>query len=103
MKHMPMLILLIGALSLLILPGCGTRESLSPNSGRSLKMLFHVQAKKRSAMKVAPLTASEALGILETYEAGQNGKRGSRNSSRSRSSSRRPKASGAMTRLIRAE
>ena len=63
-------------------------------------MLFHVQAKKRSAMKVAPLTATEALMILNGYESGKGRGKGRRSA---RSSGDRPKASGPMTRLKRIE
>ena len=100
MKKIHQIILLFGVAAILILPGCGARQSLDKDSGRSLKMIFHVQAKKRSSMKVAPLTATEALMILDRYESSK-GRRKGRGSARS--SGDRPKASGPMTRLKRIE
>ena len=94
-------VLLFGALCMLALPSCAAREKLGDFSGRNVKMIFHLQAKKRSVMKVAPLTASEALLILENYEAGQSSRRGRRGNTRARGSSSRPKATGPMTRLKR--
>ena len=45
------LILLTGAL--MVLPGCAARDALAPTSGRSVKLVFKQQAKKRSTMRIA--------------------------------------------------
>jgi len=74
--------LLLGAL--LVLPGCAARDSLSPTSGRSFKLVFKQQAKKRSTMRLAPITAFESDLILNKYEtAQQGGKKKARSRSRS--------------------
>ena len=94
------LILLFIAAALMVLPGCASRETLMPESGRSYRMLFAIQAQKRSAMKVAPLTATEAKIILDDYEGVGHGRRGRRGSTR-RSSTTRPRQSGRLGRVRR--
>ena len=83
MKSMSMtgLILLTGAL--MVLPGCAARDALAPTSGRSVKLVFKQQAKKRSTMRIAPLTAFESELILGKYEQQQGGKKKARSKSRS--------------------
>ena len=80
--------LLLAALALM-LPGCASRASLAEDSGRSYRMIFHTQAKKRSTMKVAALTATEAKLILQDYLGNARGQRRGRNATRSSGTARR--------------
>ena len=93
-------ILLIGAAAMLLLPGCASRDTLVPESGRAYRMLFAIQAQKRSAMKVAPLTATEARIILDDYEGAGQGRRSRRGTTRSSTTSR-PRQTGRLGRVRR--
>ena len=101
MKRMPLVLLSFGALGLLCLSGCAARTSLAPESGKSIRLIFKQQAKKRTAMKVEPLTASEALTILANYEKANGGGKAKGKTARSSSNASRPKMSGNMSRLRR--
>ena len=84
----------IGLCAMAFLPACAGRSGLTEDSGRSVRGVFHVQAKKRQTMKVAPLNADEAKSILERYQSA--GKKGRGKTSRSKAStgSNYPTASG---------
>ncbi len=92
---------LLCALALGLLPACSARSSLSDDSGRATRAIFHIQAKQRKVAETRPLSADEAKSILNRYERRTGGKRGAGRSSRSTTSSGYPKATGAMTRVRR--